>query len=539
LAVDNTIIEVVRVIGPDGVGVEYPWEPSTWYLIRDDYPYLDVLTRGHRAQAKGDMKLQSLTDVSEGGTQWQRWDLEAELARQRRLGEISLALKVPKHCVLRCYVVPSSLLSYRDVVAMVEDIEAELGFAAAWDMLAERPDRSWSRYVGGLRASMPSEIIRLVEEELRAALSIRRDPFTELGPRSRLDAPLAENALISHWATRRSGQIRDSAEATMSTLKAVRAKSGRRNPAKRQEKIDAELARLTSIVHRLLELRSILARLVSDIELGTPVYPSPLFQRDHRLRLLLRVFAPPSSEALSEVESSRSHYPPVFLNHLWELWGAVWLAKELRRLGFSGLFSTESAEFVRWCSWRLTRDQIVLELDFEPEPVLVDYDKLPPAHERDVPALEWAARNQELDVNRPFLGLEARCSPDYLLRITTPTRRFLLVGDASLASSKHHGKKVDKADAKPHVVEQYRRTIGWSVEDRVIRCHPMGGFVVFPSPADAWVDFEGLPGAGDCTLLCPSPRGDPEASRRLEGLLMAVAPELRQQESVDMGISDS
>lgn len=281
------------------------------------------------------------------------------------------------------------------------------------------------------------------------------------------------------------------------------------------------------------DLKSTLMRLGHDLELTTVIYPSPLFQRDHRLRQLLRAFAPFFSEVLSEVESSRSHYPPIFLNSLWELWGAVWLAKELRRLGFSGSCLTDAANVTKSCSWRLKRDDIVLELDYEPEPVLVDYAKLPPAHERDVPALEWAARNQELDAERPFLGLEPRCSPDYLLRITTPSGRALMVGDASLASPKHHGKKADKSDAKPHTVERYRRTLGWSIKDQIVRCHPMGGFVVFPSPADAWVDFQRLSGAGDCTLLCPSPQGDLEASRRLESLLIVVAPEIRKQEVGD------
>ncbi|TPI09923.1 hypothetical protein FJW06_24540 [Mesorhizobium sp. B4-1-3] len=527
MAVDRTIIESVRLVGADGVGVEYPWQPNIWYLIRDDHPYLDILTRGRLAMARGDTRLQSLDEPAQDGTQWQRWDFETELARQRRLGEMSLPLKVPKDCALRCYVIPTSLLNYRDVVAMVEDIEEQVGFAAAWDMIAERPERSWSRRSSGSRMAMPSELVRCLDEELRAALSIRSNPFKELGPHSRRGVPLAENAIVSHWAMRRWGQLRDSAGGVAIELRSLRSKGGRSNPDGRQVKLDEQIRQLSLIEQRLERLKSTLARLGNDSEMATVVYPSPLFQRDYRLRTLLRAFAPPVSEALSDIESSRSHYPPVFLNSLWELWGAVWLVKELRRLGFSGSCLTDGPNLARSCSWRLKRDDIVIELDFEPEPVFVDYEKLPPAHERDVPALEWAARNQELDPERPYLGLEMRCSPDYLVRITTPNGRFLMVGDASLASPRHHGKKVEKADAKPFTVERYRRTMGWSIEDQVVRCHPMGGFVIFPSPASAWVDLQRLPGAGDCTLLCPSPLGDREASRRLEGLLFMVAPEIR------------
>ena len=531
MAVEVSVIEAVRLTGADGVSVEYPWDPSAWYLVRDDHAYLDVLMKGRNAQAKGATKLEPREEGEEDGQRWQRWNLEAELARQRRLGEITLPLKVPKGCVLRCYVIPTLLLSYRNVAAMVEDIEQELGLPAAWDASAERADRSWSRRTAIERTDPTSETVRLVEQEIDAARSIRRSPFIEPGLRSRSSFALAENALVSHWAARRSSQLRDSMDVAERSISALRVRSDLGNPKGRQEKVDAEVTRLTRLVDKSSELRNACVHLVSEVELATPIATGPIFQRDHRLRLLLRAFAPSFSEAVSETDSARSHYPPVFLNHLWEMWGAVWLVKELKSIGFVGVCSSAWALDLGWCSWRLTRGDVVLELDFEPEPVLVDYASLPAAHERDLPALEWAARNQALDAGRPFLGLEARCSPDYLIRVSVPGARYLLVGDASLASARHHGKREEKTDAKPHVVERYRRTIGWSVEDQVVRCHPMGAFVVIPSPSEDWRDFESLEGASDCTLLCPSPDGDEEARRRLMGLLSVVAPEFRQVSS--------
>ncbi len=62
--------------------------------------------------------------------------------------------------------------------------------------------------------------------------------------------------------------------------------------------------------------------------------------------------------------------------------------------------------------------------------MLVKYELLPPLQERKVPVLEWAARYQQLDEDRPFLGMEIKCSPDYLIRVTTPAGKMLLVGDA-------------------------------------------------------------------------------------------------------------
>jgi hypothetical protein len=530
LAVEGTIIKAVRIIGSDGASIDYPWDPSTWYIIRDDCPHLDILTTSYGARPRGETTLQPLGDPAPEGEKWQRWNLEADLASHRRLGEASLSLKVPKDCTLRCYVVPTLLLSYRDVFAMLEDIETELQIAAVWDRITERPERSWSRRGDGGATMTPSELVHLVDVELRAALWVRRDPFTELGPQSRRGLPLAENALVSHWAARRLGQLQHGAAVVATERKTLYAKASRRNPDGRQSKIEDEIKRLASLEHKLAELLVHLAHLINDVELMAVVYPSPSFQRDHRLRQLLRAFAPRFSEALSAVESSRSHYPPVFLNDLWELWGAVWLVKEFRRLGFKSVFSKGVADGVKSWSWQFRREDIVLDLDYEADPTFIDYNRLPPAHERDVPALEWAARNQEFDVERPFFGTEPQCSPDYILRITTPKGKTLVVGDASLASPKHHG-KTGKQHTKPHTVERYRRTLGWINEGQVFRCHPMGGFIMFPSPATAWKDFQQLPGASDCTLLCPSPLGDPEASRRLENLLAAVAPEVLQPEA--------
>lgn len=520
----TTIIEAVRVWAGDGTATEYPWDPETWYTVRDDHPYLDIRTSGHVARAANGPSIGMLPDPCEEGTQWQRWDMSEELSRKRRLGEMSVILKVPKNCALRCYVVPAALLTYRDVITMVEDVEAEIGFAAAWDLVADRPDRSWSRPLSQSRSTTPAEILDKVDEEIGAASSIRRDPFTELAPASRQGTPLAENAIVSQWAMRRSSQLRDLEERLSPRLEAAMRRQVLHNPEKRQERIDTEVTRLDAIIDRSREYRSILARFVSELELNTQIYPSPLLQRDHRLRLLLRVFAPIASEAIAENESARSSYPPLVLNHLWELWGIVWIARQLRSLGFDGLCAVEAIETVTRCGWRLTRGDVTVELDFEPEPVLVDYDRLPPLQERKVPALEWAARHQQLDEDRPFLGAEIKCSPDYLVRVTTPAGKALLVGDACLSSPLHHGGSGDKLGSKPYTVERYRRTIAWASGDQVIRCHPLGGFVLFPPPSEAWHEFTTLPGASDCMLVCPSPRDDLEASRRFGILLESVIP---------------
>jgi hypothetical protein len=541
MAVARSIIAAVRVTAADGATTEYEWDPDTWYLVRDDRPHLDLLVRGHALQASlidskpGDADdesastgikraLQPLPDPAPEGASWQRWDLEVNLARERRLGELSLPLKVPKGTTLRCYVVPTRLLDLADVMSMIEAIETELGLSAAWDLATARPDRAWSR-TGTGRPIVPTQLVRLVEEELLAAKLIRRQPFCELGPASRRGLPLAENAIVSHWATKRSRQILEALDYANLQINEVRLHLQEQKARGRHARLRAELEALNGLVTILKGLRSRLAALVSTLEMSTMVTLGPVFQRDHRLRSLLRAFSQPLSQTLSAVEAARSDYPPVFLNGLWELWGAVWIAKQLRRLGFVGSVSTKGTQTFRACHWRFQKGTATVDLDYEPDPVMADHSRLPPAHSRVEPALEWAAKHQQLDPERPFIALEAKSSPDYILRITLPHQKALVVGDACLATAEHHGRGDEKLGAKPHTVEHYRRTVGWSVNGVIVRGHPMGAFVLFPPPASNWTSFEQLPDVRDCAILCPSPRRDRDGIDRLEHLLKVIAPD--------------
>jgi hypothetical protein len=525
MAVARTTILAVRVGAPDGTATEYPWDPDAWYIVRDDCPFLDVLVDGYAIRAVDThVQLPARDEPGPDGASWQRWDLASDLARERRLGEMVLPLKVPKGCWLRCYVIPTRLLGLSDVIQMIDDIEVELGTAVAWERSAHHPERVWSRRKQG-DASAPEQLLVLVEEELRAARSIRYQPFVELGPHARRGLPLPENAVVSHWAARRLGQLREAERLIGARVdEAMRLQKHRKAP-KRVQRIQEEVDRLTGLTQGVEALRTDVSPLVIQAELSTPLSPGPSYQRDHRLRRLLRAFAAPAVEIISPIEAPRSSYPPVRLNRLWELWGAVWLANRLRALGFEGGATPRGAEGLLSCTWVLRRNEIEIELDYEPDPALVDHAALPAAHERVIPALEWASTQQELDADRPFLGLEERCSPDYLLRISTPQARALVVGDACLATPEFHG--TGQAKAKPHTVEHYRRTLGWVVDGSVVRCHPMGGFVVFPPPESSWSAFEQLDDVRDCSLLAPSPGQEVSSHARLENLLSAVLPGVR------------
>jgi hypothetical protein len=109
------------------------------------------------------------------------------------------------------------------------------------------------------------------------------------------------------------------------------------------------------------------------------------------------------------------------------------------------------------------------------------------------------------------LWLKTDRFPDCLLRITTPAQKVQMVGDACLASPKHQGKKPDKSDIKPYNVELCRRMIGWSAEGDVIGCHPLGGFVPYPSLVDAWKGCERLPAAPSVSTPLRRSRGKASA----------------------------
>ncbi|MGW8281475.1 hypothetical protein ACWGK7_18515 (plasmid) [Sphingomonas aurantiaca] len=524
----------VRIMGEDGEYDTSAWLPNTWYNIRDDRPHIDILVMGNHAQAfDRKTKLERLDDVAPDGATWQRWSIESELARQRRFGEITLALKVPQETTLRCYVIPTALLGFGDVIGMIEDIETELGVNVTWDMADQRPDRSWSgQSESGGRVSV-QELIKNVESELRFARLIRRNPFTELGPPSRSNVSLPENAIVSHWAIKRLALIKQSRSVIEAESTIISNRLARHNPDGRIPDLHSALCLMNKLVTQLDQLQRELSLIIRHEELTTSISPTPVFNRDYRLRNLLAAFSPRLSETISTEESSRSHYPPVYINSLWEMWGAVWLAIMFKKWGYVGSCSINGVNELHSCSWRLQKENIVVEIDYEIHPTFVNHSDVPLVHEREMPVLEWAAQNQSFDEARPFIGSEEKCSPDYFIRVTTPTSKYLLIGDACLASPQHHA-VASPQDAKPYVIEKYRKSIGWIDNGRIIRCHPMGGFVIFPPPSEAWVYIQKLPGLGDCTILSPNPLGDDVAGKRLERLIYTMCSEFGISEGANV-----
>jgi hypothetical protein len=76
--------------------------------------------------------------------------------------------------------------------------------------------------------------------------------------------------------------------------------------------------------------------------------------------------------------------------------------------------------------------------------------------------------------------------------------RVLAVGDACLADPAHHtGEKIDS-------VLDYRRSIHWWDGGRVIGCHSLGGFAVYPGPPETWNDLNSARKTDDVCCSVPN-----------------------------------
>lgn len=498
-------IHRVRITTADTIQEVRPFSADTCYIITDKYPYLEFEVEGAPLIApKSDHKTPTFEPLAESaGIFWQKWQLGPQLSQDRRMGRFELTLQFPADITLQCYVVPAKLLGVADLWAMSEDVERELDRPAAWDPNPTSRVRSYVQE-GGAQVSTTVSLLATVRQELASARSLRRDPPREPSRRGRALVSVPEVALVSQWAVRRSAVLAQAEKWMTNQHTELRRRRAEHGPQKR---IDTNVNALAVCESQLEELRALLPQLMHIIdrnELVAPLSFGPIVQRDHRLRNLLGAFAPPTSEVVSEQVSPWSRYPPVSLNDLFERWGAVWIVQQLRALGFAGQANLAlGADKLESCTWTLWRGEIEVLVDFEPAPALLSFDELPSLDERELPAVEWAVLRQFVDPERPLFGSERCCSPDYVLRIRGPGGAAMAIGDACLADPAHHHEK----EAKAHVVSNYRRSMLWRTDDRLVRCDPHGAFVLLPGPPEGWANLESKTRALDVWHFCPRPRG--------------------------------
>lgn len=505
----RTMIHRVRLHDGDGGYIDREYDQKMWYLVSDKASYLELEVVGPPLQlaaesgALGGLASVSMQVWSNNEPYWQKWEFGPHVSEERRKGGFELKLRVPKGGVLRCYIVPSKLLSVVDVWSMVEAVEQELGRPVGWDPDRQIAIRSWIQLVSRGEVSMVSLLLEAVSEELGAARSLRRDPIEEIDATGALrSAP--ECGLVSAWAVRRGAELEHARVRIEQDISYYGRRRSEHMPVKRIDPTEQQWRTAEEQLERTRELAGTVRGHIVRDELDTPVTFGAATQRDYRLRKLLRAFAPLSSEVLSAEEGADwSRLPPVTINRLFEYWGAVWLVRQIRSLGFEGSADlTLGADVLAGATWTLQRQDVRIVLDYEPHPARLNFSQLPPVDERLESSIEWAIKRQFVDEQRTIFGSRDECSPDYVLRIEGPGGRVLAVGDASLADPEFHPTARDDKVAK---VARYRNSLYWWAGARAHSCHALGSFVLLPGPTVRWSQYRANSREQDVWLLCPRP----------------------------------
>lgn len=509
-------IRRVRYQGVTGEIDEKAFDANVHYVISDENPYLELEVHPCPSRPLKAARAHELADgelEKPDANGWCRWSLGKRFAADRRVGLFELELKVPQDTVLRCYVIPSKLLNVADLWSMIEAVEAELEVPVAWDPDSSRRIRSWAQDRPVARWSITGPLVEAVREELLAAQALRRNPPLEPGRRGKNLDPAPELTLVSQWALRRARRLAQAEASLARDLSEQQLRGREQMPEKRRVSMRAVEKETQQLLGEVRTLRARVLHQVIPDELVQPITFGLLTQRDLRFRRLLSAFAPPSSQLVSESHSSWSQLPPISLNDLFERWGAVWIVKNLRRLGFQGgPDKTMGTDRVASCTWSLRRGAVNITLDYEAQPAQLCLDGVPPVEERGETAETWVAARQFVDADRPLFGTSAQCSPDYVLRFQGPGGYALAVGDACLADPAYHHHP-DKS--KIAEVGGYQKSIVWYVNGRAQHCDPLGGFVLFPGPTEQWTHLAKQVRSKDIWICCPRPRSvDVQAEER-------------------------
>jgi hypothetical protein len=505
------------------------------YHIDDLHPWVHFGVNHAKRPELGETQpgyLERSVLVSDGLT-WHRWcplsKKETTLSAERRFGYYEVQFGGAWSGRLRCYVWPARLFNRQQMTSMIRAIVSEVGRPISWER-SDSPVRAYATRTTGGRVEVAT-LLKQTVDELHAVelLQKRRRPREESlqadeGDVGDRDSP--EERLIALWALRRLRQIvdyRHSLERAISLHKdALWEYAGNRQ---RIEEHEGALARalptLQAVARTAARVRAIAQGYAQQ---RGPLALAPSMQRDYRLRRLLRAFNAPTHEWLAEQVSELSTLPPIKAPELFELWGAVHIAKMLRALGWQGGQPTIRGTSQDWgvsaldgCTWRFMKEDEELIFDFSPRPRVIDLVAIPATHARATSTWQWAA--EQLGASANVLYALAPSTPDYALRWSRGSRYALCIGDASLADPRHQkGNKVAK-------VCEYRREVAWRVEGgKVVTCSLGGTFVLFPGPSSHWDAAVHEAARQDCYALCPEPgvQDDADTLQKMAHMLAAM-----------------
>ena len=461
--------------------------------------------KGHWEFWHNDVSVQHLTDMPAGNGFWYKFDVAQLLNRRRSVGLCKLFCTDDPVCAVELYVVPRAVFSVDDVGRMVDLATRILDRTVAWACSFENRN-NWAQGVFlakhfGCEPHM-STWLPALRSELEAAQALRRRPYVDLATGLRANASIPENAVVSRWASMRAAllvRLLGSSYPRMKGMVADSAGSAR-----------AETVRMLGTV----------IQMVRNAELSVPMPIGPSVMRDHRVRTLMRAFEPPPVHLPAELPAGKLVEPFAVLNDLFELYCFSWLVAVLMDMGFHPTILRSLPGVVADKHWyaALTRREVSIELQLEVLVTLPQAATSPGLSPLDYAEIEEAGVEHVRDKDHPFVSAIDKYTPDFALRLTGPNGRRLLVGDAVLDDPTRYDP--NKANfRKDRTVAHYVATIAWASPEGLVRCDPLGGFVLAPGPQSAWNRFEGRDGgnlrdkmktAPRITVIAPHPSKEPE-----------------------------
>lgn len=530
-----------------GAPIVVPYQAGAIYSIDDENPWLCIgFLESRKAQPMGKQKVGTLERYLDGpadGLTWWKWQPLARhdksIGRERRYGHYHTALREPLHITLQCYVWPGRFCDPLRYQTMLAEIEQEFGRPIEW----ERSEVSIRSRVAPRRGRpTDAELLLTIRDELYAVHALER---TGALSESAITVPeLAEAAspearLVAMWSWRRLADVVQMRQRQTRAAELHGAEAGDPNHARAQRRMERaaaeradedEAARLMTQVSRIADRRR------SDL-LSFDL--SPAMQRDHRLRRLVRAFAPETREHWASTPTLQmSTSPPLKAPDVFELWSVARLVRAISGLGWTVMRREASRATVAPVAepYRVefSKGDLVLTLEHNPTVHRLDCGPAPPMHARRVPLIEWASAN----VPGPE-GLVAAgdLTPDYALRISSGANEplALALGDATLSDPKYvtepeEGSESNRTKADKMIT--YRERIGWRAGGRLIRCLPACTFIILPGPPSRWEAMTSLVGV-DSVFIFPDPGAadDLDATTRVAGLVEAMLSTARPAEA--------
>jgi len=534
---------------PGGVNTERvlatePFRDGAWYAIDDDDAQVLVgVAKGLTVKVTPSAahgRFSPRKDQALEGLSWWTWQPlspnAGDIGRARRYGyfttEVTISDGKPGPALrveLRCIVLPARFFDAGAYQRILQEIKREFGRPVEWDRTEDTVRTPVATTPG---APTGPELLRDVRDELRAANVLTRLGHLDdasAGALKITSVPTTPEAtLVGMWARRR---ISDLAKLRRGLEVHPLAIDGNQKRAKRDG--DAAAVRAKDSEHAAALAGALSAYARSFGENRCPFSLTPAMQRDHRLRRLLRAFAPPQQEGQDLLQrQGRSLLPPLVMPDIFELWSVARIARALEILGWERREQSYASSKAEGASGPIERHRVtfaqhgdVLTFEYRTKPDVLSTDGAPPMHRRRTALIDWACGDAS-----ETAGLVASqdLTPDFALFLTQgrgPTA--LAIGDATLSDPKHAiSDDRDKGTrAKFDKMVTYRENIRWKVGGRVIASTAATTFVVLPGPAERWSDA-GEFVANDAVTLFLDPHEESHRDlptlERIDGLILAM-----------------